>query len=179
MMILIIWFEVSHSLNWIAKLKLNIDGSEDNITPVVSGRISTGVRDLDTLLQDGLPKGCSVILTSPSYDEPDMLIQRFLQFAVTNRMTVVYVCVDPSKILDISKQYPSNIRILACNPRPDVLPEDLPNLKTVNGLNLSAINIGLIQLLEKSIGKDPGNSEKIILLELVAEVLLQHKLLYT
>lgn len=173
-------FEVSNPMALIMKLKPKKLNSDNNILPLDNEKISTGIPELDNLLLGGLQTSYSILLTSPSCDEHDFLIQRFLKNILNNRGTAVYVCVDPSKILKIAEQNPSNFFILACNPRPDVLPEDLPNLHRVKGLeNLSDINIGLIQLLENKINEDNQTINKVICLDLVSEVLLQHKLLNT
>lgn len=172
-------FEVSNPMDWIMKLKKN-NVSEKNMISFDNEKIATGVRGLDTLLLGGLQPNYSVLLTSPSCDEHDFLIQRFLKNIIRNGGIAIYVCVDPSKILDIAKQNPSKFFILACNPRPDILPDDLPNLNRVKGLeNLSDINIGLIQLLEKTLSDDNPTINRVICLELVSEVLLQHQLLNT
>lgn len=46
---------------------------------VLSGRVSTGYKDLDSLLLGGIPENYAIILTSPSCDEKDLLIKRFLE----------------------------------------------------------------------------------------------------
>ena len=172
-------FEVSTPMNWIMNLKKN-NNSENKIQSFDNKKIPTGVRDLDSLLLGGLHTGYSVLLTSPSCDEYDSIIQLFLKTILQNDGTAVYVCVDPSKIISIAEQNPSKLFILACNPRPDILPEDLPNLNRVKGLeNLSDINIGLIQLLEKILSDNNKKINKVIILDIVSEVLLQHKLLNT
>lgn len=173
-------FEVSNPMALIMKLKPKKLDSDSNTLSLENKKISTGFNDLDNLLLGGLQPNYSVLLTSPSCDEHDLIIQNFLTNILLNGGTAVYVCVDPSKILDIAEKNLSNLFILACNPRPDILPEDLPNLHRVKGLeNLSDINIGLIQLLENKINEDNQSMNKVICLELVSEVLLQHKLLNT
>ncbi len=46
---------------------------------VLPGRISTGYGELDNLLLGGIPENYAVILSSPSSDERDLLIKRFLE----------------------------------------------------------------------------------------------------
>ena len=54
---------------------------------VVPGRVSTGFADLDRLLFGGIPENYAVILTSPSIDERELLIKKFLDAGAKNGET--------------------------------------------------------------------------------------------
>lgn len=177
-------FEVANPLDWIMVLKKQRETIKEEVAKSVTAydaeRIGTGVKVLDGLLNGGIPSGYGVLLTSPSCDERDILIQRFLKRVAEDGGVAIYACVDPAKTLSLAKMYPSNIHVLACNPRTEVLPKDMPNLHSISGLeNLSDINIGLLKVLDSLTDKDVPKPERAVCMDMISEVLLQHKILNT
>ncbi|NIQ06064.1 MAG: hypothetical protein GWO20_10175, partial [Candidatus Korarchaeota archaeon] len=55
------------------------------------GRITTGSHDLDKLLYGGIPEKYAVILTSPSCDEKNTIIKRYLETGVEEKHITFYV----------------------------------------------------------------------------------------
>ena len=58
---------------------------------VLPGRVPTGSEELDALLFGGIPQNLAVALTSPSTDEREHLIKRFLEAGATAGETTFYI----------------------------------------------------------------------------------------
>jgi KaiC/GvpD/RAD55 family RecA-like ATPase len=144
-------------------------------------RVTTGFKDLDSLLFGGLPKNYAVALTSPSCDERDMLIKRFLEAGARNGQVTFYVTVDPGSAKSLAEEFQSNFYLFICSPRADTMIESietLPNVFKLKGVeNLTEISIALTKALgtlDASL-----NGPRRACLGIISDVLLQHHAVQT
>jgi KaiC/GvpD/RAD55 family RecA-like ATPase/opacity protein-like surface antigen len=114
----------------------------------LGGRVATGYLILDKLLYGGLPEKFSVVLTSPSCDERDALIESFLETGAKNGEPTFCVTANPSFGAAFTKQFPSNFYLFICNPQTDALKESSSNLVMLKGVeNLTNISIALTKVI--------------------------------
>jgi KaiC/GvpD/RAD55 family RecA-like ATPase len=139
----------------------------------VPGRVSTGFADLDKLLVGGIPVNYAVILTSPSNDESQILIRRYLDAGVKRGETVFYITEKPNNGKVLAEQYPSNFYLFICNLQADAAIQNLPNIFKLKGVeNLTEIDIALTKAFRTL--NASATSPKRICIEIVSDVLLQH-----
>jgi TolB-like protein/Tfp pilus assembly protein PilF len=147
----------------------------DRIPPVP---ISTGYADLDRLLFGGLPPNSAIALTSPACSERDLLVKCFLETGARNGEVTFYVTIDPSAVMFFAERFPSNFRILVCNPQADAIVRDLPDVLKLKGVeNLTDVSMALTSAIRKL---DPLlKTPRRICLGLISDVLLQHHAVQT
>ena len=142
------------------------------------GRISTGYKDLDNMLFGGIPENYAVILTSPSCDEKDLVIRRFLQAGAKKDQITFYVTAEVSEGKALAEQFQSNFYLFICNPQADTIIKNLPNVSKLKGVeNLTDISIALssaFRRLDASL-KRPRRA----CIDLISDVLLQHRAVQT
>jgi len=150
-----------------------------NVSEVVlSGRVATGCRDLDNLLYGGMPENYAVVLTSPSCDERDLLIRRFLETGVRNGQTTFYVTIEALGVRTLEESQ-SNFYLFICNPRADTIVESLPNVFKLKGVeNLTDIDIALVSAFRR-LDTSSKNDQRRACIEIVSDVLLQHRAVST
>mgnify|MGYP001151340919 CR=1 FL=1 len=143
--------------------------------PVPSGpSVSTGYTDLDAVLAGGLPEGYAVLLVSPSCDERDLLLRRVVESCVSSARPTFYVSGDLGRTRDLASQFQKDF--YAFCPHADRLAA--PNVYGLPRVeNLSDFNIVLSKTItDRGLEKAP---DKMLILDIVSEVLLQHKSLTT
>jgi tetratricopeptide (TPR) repeat protein/KaiC/GvpD/RAD55 family RecA-like ATPase len=140
--------------------------------------VSTGYKELDKLLFGGIPRNYAVILTSPSCDERDLLIKKFLETGATKGEVTFYVTIDPGEVKTLAEEFQSNFYLFICNPQADTIVKDLPNVFKLKGVeNLNDINMALTSAIRKL---DPSlKSPRRICIEIIPDVLLQHQAVQT
>jgi len=144
---------------------------------VLPGRITTGYDDLDGLLFGGIPENYTVILTSPSCDEKDLLVKRFLEAGVKRGETIFYITIEVRGIRELIGKNQSNFHLFVCNPRADTMVQDLPNVIKLKGVeNLTEIEIALISSFRKL---GPPSGPRRACIEIISDVLLQHHAITT
>ncbi len=140
--------------------------------------VSTGYEELDNLLQGGILERYAVILTSPSCDERDLLIERFLEAGLTEGQMTFHITIDASGVEALVESFPSNFHLFLCNPEADAMIKNLPNVTKVKGVeNLNNIDIALTSTLRK-MDKTPKKTRRACI-EIVSDVLLQHQAVTT
>jgi len=143
---------------------------------VLPEHVSTGYEDLDDLLFGGLPRNYAVILTSPSCDERDLMIKRFLEAGAKNGEVTFYVTIDPGEVKSLTDR--SNFYLVICNPQADRITKDMPNVFKLKGVeNLTDINIALTSAFRK-LNKSLKGSRRICV-EVISDILLQHHAVQT
>lgn len=139
-------------------------------------RITSGYGDLDDLLFGGIPRNYAVILTSPSCDERDLLIKRFLEKGAKNGEVTFYVAIDPGEVKSLTDK--SNFYLFICNPQADKIIKDMPNVFKMKGVeNLTDINITLTSAFRK-LDKSLRGSRRICV-DVISDILLQHHAVQT
>jgi KaiC/GvpD/RAD55 family RecA-like ATPase len=142
------------------------------------GRISTGYEDLDNLLLGGIPENYTVILASPSCDERDMLVKRFLEAGVRKGQPTFYITIEATGVRTLAEEHQSNFYVFVCNPRADLMTKSLPNIFKLKGVeNLTDLDIALAKALQTLDASSKGPRRACI--EIVSDVLLQHRAVTT
>ena len=145
---------------------------------VFPGRISTGYEDLDNLLFGGIPENYSVLMTSPSNDERELIIKKFLVAGVEAGQITFHIAVEPGNGKILAEKFQSNFYLFVCNPRADLMISSLPNVFKLSGVeNLSEISIALaksFRLLDAS-----QSNPRRACIEIISDVLLQQHAVIT
>jgi tetratricopeptide (TPR) repeat protein len=113
-------------------------------------RVSTGYGDLDRLLYGGIPPNYTVVLTSPSCDERDLLVKSFLKTGAKKGEVTFYVSINPGSAKTLADEYQSSFWLFVCNPQADAIVKDAPNVVKLKGVeNLTDISIALTSAVRK------------------------------
>jgi KaiC/GvpD/RAD55 family RecA-like ATPase len=140
---------------------------------VLPFRVSTGYEDLDKVLFGGIPEDYAIILTSPSCDEKELLVKRFLE-AGARKGEITFCLSTLDDIKSLAEGFPSNFYLFVCNPRVGTI-ESLPNVCRLKGVeNLNEINIALTKAFQ-GLKKGPKRAY----LGIISDVLLQHHAIQT
>jgi len=145
---------------------------------VLSGRISSGFEELDDLLGGGIPENYAVVLVSPSSDERGLLIRRFIEVGAEASAVTFYMTAEARNGKVLAEKYPSNFYLFICNPRSDVIVQNLPNVVKLKGVeNLTEIDIAVTKAFRTLSPAAIGPKRACI--EIVSDVLLQHHAVIT
>jgi len=140
---------------------------------VLPGRISTGYKELDNMLFGGIPENYAVILTSPSCDEKDLLIRKFLEAGAKEGRITFYLTTEASGVRALTEEFQSNFSIFICNPQADKIIRSSPNVFKLKGVeNLTDISIALSSAFRRVDTSITGPKRACI--EIISDVLLQH-----
>ncbi|MDH5780469.1 MAG: tetratricopeptide repeat protein [Candidatus Bathyarchaeota archaeon] len=152
--------------------------SEPVAEVVLPEHIATGFADLDDLLFGGMPRNYAVILTSPSCNERDMLISRFLETGAKKGQITFHVIAKASETKALAEKFQSTFYVFICNPQADKIIKSLPNVFKLKGVeNLNDINIALSSAFRRL-----DNSLEVprrACIEIISDVLLQHHTVQT
>ena len=145
---------------------------------VLPGRIPTGHKDLDNMLFGGIPENYAVLLTSPSCDEKDLLIKKFLETGAKKGQTTFYVTIETGGLKNLAEESQSNFYLFICNPQADTIIKSSPNVFKLKGVeNLTDISIALSSAFRKV---DPSlEGPRIACMAIISDVLLQHQAVQT
>jgi len=145
---------------------------------VLPGRISTGHKELDSMLFGGIPENYAVILTSPSCDEKDLLVRRFLETGAKKGQITFYVTAEAGGVRTLLEDSESNFHLFICNPQADNIIKDLPNVTKVKGVeNLTDISIALSSAFRRLDASLTGPKRACV--EVISDILLQHHAIQT
>jgi KaiC/GvpD/RAD55 family RecA-like ATPase len=145
---------------------------------VLPGRITTGYEDLDNLMFGGIPENYAIALTSPSCDERELIIKKFLEAGMKEGQIIFYITVEPGKARALAEEFQSSFYLFVCNPRADVMVKSLPNVFKLKGVeSLTDIDIALTKSFRmlNALRSDPKRA----CIEIVSDVLLQHHAVIT
>ncbi len=145
-----------------------------NVSKVVlPGRVATGCEVIDDALFGGIPQTYAVILTSPSFDERDMLVRRFLETGARKGEIVFYITTNASGVRTLAEEFQSNLYLFLCNPQADQIVKNFPILFKLKGVeNLTEISIALTSAFRRIDSESTVSRRACI--EIVSDVLLQH-----
>ena len=145
---------------------------------ILPGRVSTGFQDLDNLLLGGIPQNFTVVLSSLSCDERDLLIRRYLEAGTKNNEVTFYITIDAAGVQNLAEEFQANFYVFVCNPKLDEAFENLPNVFKLGGVeNLTEINISLESAFRKLRKSDDRSRRACV--EILSDVLLQHHAVQT
>ncbi len=180
-------FERMGAKKWIEKTKqkLNLTGitpetslSRPMPTQVLPTNIKLGYEDLDRLLPGGIPATYSIVLTSPSCDERDMLVKSFLETGAREEEATFHIVARPSGTNKLAETHKSNFYLFMCNPEANAIVESLPNVFKLKGIeNLNDLNIALASAFRK-LPQHPLKPRRACI-EILSDVLLQHHTVQT
>jgi KaiC/GvpD/RAD55 family RecA-like ATPase len=140
---------------------------------VLPGRVTTGTLELDKILLGGLPEGYAVALVSPAFEERQKLIESFIEAGLKNSQATFYLTAEPGNAKALAEEYPSNMFLFVCNPKADLMVQDLPNVFKLRGVeNLTNIDIAVAKASRQVNVSNPKPKRACI--EFVSDVLLQH-----
>jgi KaiC/GvpD/RAD55 family RecA-like ATPase len=145
---------------------------------ILPGRITTGYEDLDNLLFGGIPENYAVIMISPSSDERELIIKKFLEAGAKAGQITFDIAVEPGNGMALAEEFQSNFYLFVCNPRADGVIKSLPNvfkLKEVG--SLTDIDIALTKSWRMLDASRSGPRRACI--EIISDVLLQHHAMTT
>jgi tetratricopeptide (TPR) repeat protein/KaiC/GvpD/RAD55 family RecA-like ATPase len=148
------------------------------LRPKTAEPVSTGNADLDKMLYGGIASNSSIVLTSLSCSERDLLVRSFLETGAKRGEATFFVTIDPSLAKTIAEEFQSDFYLFVCNPEADAIIKDLPNVIKLKGVeNLTDISIALTSAIRK-LGSSLKNPRRICI-GLISDVLLQHHALET
>ena len=141
---------------------------------VLPGRVPTGCADLDNLLFGGIPETYAVVLSSPSSNEREQLIRRFLEVGVKKGQTTFYVTSEVGNVADLIEDYQSSFFVFVCNPRADLMIRNLPNVIKLKGVeSLTELDIALLKSFRSLDQAQKGPRR--LCITILSDVLLQHR----
>jgi hypothetical protein len=145
---------------------------------VLPGRMSTGYEDLDSVLLGGIPENYAVVLASPSCDEREQLVKKFLETGARSGQTTYYITAETGDIASLTEEFQSNFYLFLCNPRADVMIKTLPNVYKLKGVeNLTEIEIAVMKSFRSLDPSRTGPQRACI--TILSDILLQHNVLIT
>ncbi len=148
------------------------------IEAALPGRIATGYGDLDNLLLGGIPENYAVVLASPSCDERDLLIRKFLEAGIKDGQLTFYVTIEATMIKDLAEKFQSNFYVFVCNPKADTMLKSQPNVYKLKGTeNLTDISIALSSAFRQLDANQKTKRRACV--EIISDVLLQHRAVVT
>jgi KaiC/GvpD/RAD55 family RecA-like ATPase len=176
-------FEIKPKIIWVDKAghetSYELEPKIVNVLEtVLPGRIATGYVDLDSLLFGGIPEKYAVVMASPSSDERELLVKKFLESGAKAGQITFYVAVEPGNGRALAEEFQSNFYLFICNPRADVMIPSLPNVFKLKGVeSLTDIDIALTKSFRML---DPSQSgPRRACIEIISDVLLQHHAVIT
>jgi len=150
--------------------------NQESLDPTTekSQLIASGYAALDSSLGGGFPVGYAIIIVSPPFDERDLLIEKTISTSLSNGYAVFFVSRDISRTRSLTDKYQKNI--YAFNPQADKILGSDKVLKIPGFQNLNDVNISLSKAMEPLIA---NKVKKILILDLLSDILLEHKALTT
>ena len=137
--------------------------------------IPLGYPELDTVLAGGIPVKFAVLLSSPPCDERDLLLRKIVESTLAMDGEVFFLSRELGKMQDFATRYRKNFYILS--PQADKIVPQTPNLfKTQTIQNLYDLNISFAKAFA---GLPKNNSVKLIIIDFLSDILLEHRALTT
>ena len=139
---------------------------------VLPGRITTGFAELDALLLGGIPENYAILLASPSCDERELLVKKFLEAGAKAGQTIFHLTAEAAST-KLAEEFKSNFYLFICNPRADTIVQNLPNVFKLKGVeNLTEIDIAVTKAFRTL--NPAATGPKRACIEIVSDALLQH-----
>jgi len=129
-------------------------------------RVSTGYKPLDEALHGGYPAGYAILFSSPSCDERDLLLRRFLGVGAGRGLTI-YLTKTFERVADLAAAHRDSFHVVVCNDSERV-PEMRNVLQVPRCDDLCSMNIAVSKVLRRA--RD-GQPRKFVV-DLISDVLL-------
>lgn len=140
-------------------------------------RVSTGYPPLDRALHGGYPDGYAILLSSPSCDERDLLLRRFLESEAENGPTI-YLTKDFSRVADLATAYRDSFYVVVCHGS-DRAPGVENVVQTPASDDLCSINIAVSSILRKAEPHLFDRRPRKLVIDLISDVLLSRRAVTT
>jgi archaellum biogenesis ATPase FlaH len=137
--------------------------------------ISVGYPELDTILAGGLPVGFAVLIVSPPCDERDLLFRKIIESILSMDGLIFFLSRELGKTQDFAARYRKGFYVLS--PQADKIigqPGNIVKIQSVQ--NLYDLNISFTKAVETM---PKTSSVKLIIIDLLSDILLEHKALTT
>jgi len=136
---------------------------------LLEDRVSTGTKELDSLLLGGIPEGYAVVLTGSPSDERAFLIKNFLEGIKENQITF-HITTEADGLEHLLEK--PNFYLFLCNPKPKTQVPDLPNVyKLRSKTDLTNLSISLA----KAYRNIDQSIKKRACVEIVSDVLISYQ----
>jgi len=136
---------------------------------VLTDRVSTGTKELDSLLLGGIPEEYAIVLTGAPSDEREILIKNFLEAGTKEGQTSFYVTTEATGLKNLLKK--SGFYLFLCNPKLKIEVPDLPKVYKLRGkTDLNNLNIALM----KAYRNVKASSQKRVCIGIVSDVLVDY-----
>jgi hypothetical protein len=93
--------------------------------------VSTGTKEVDSLLLRGIPNEYAVALTGPPSDERERIIRNFLEVGTKKQQVTFFVTSVAEGLEDLLEK--PNFNLFLCDSKPKVAKLDLPNVYKLGG----------------------------------------------
>ncbi len=138
---------------------------------VLADRVSTGTKELDSLLLGGIPEEYAVALTGSPSDEREMIVKNFVKAGIKEEQITFYVTSEAEGLENLIDR--PNFYLFLCNPKPKVSVPELPSVhKLGSKTDLTNLSIALSKAYRKL---DPASKRKRVCVETVSDVLIKYK----
>ncbi|MGD9130559.1 MAG: ATPase domain-containing protein [Candidatus Bathyarchaeota archaeon] len=139
---------------------------------VLSDRVATGTKELDSLLLGGIPKEYAVALTGPPSDEREKIIKNFLKAGTKKQQITFYVTSEAVNLENLLEQ--PNFYLFLCNPKPKIKVPDLSNVhKLRSKTDLTNLSIALSKAC-RNLEQNLRNPKRFCV-EIVSDVLITYE----
>jgi KaiC/GvpD/RAD55 family RecA-like ATPase len=127
------------------------------------------------VLAGGLPVGFAILLVSPPCDERDLLFGKIIESSLSMGSPIFFLSRDLSRTQDFASRYQKDFYVFS--PQADKITATGGNVFKIQTLqDLSDLNISFTKAVE-ALPKTGGG--KLIIIDLLSDVLLEHKALTT
>ena len=140
-------------------------------------RVSTGYGPLDEALQGGYPEGYAILLSSPSCDERDLLLRRFLECDV-DRCLTIYLTKDFGRVADLAATHRESFFVAVCHGSEPA--SDMENVVRAKGCDdLCSINIAVSSIRRRAEHQLFDRRPRKLVIDLISDVLLSRRVVIT
>ncbi len=140
---------------------------------ILADRVSTGTKELDSILLGGIPEGYAVVLTGSPSDERETLIKNFVQAGVEVDQITFYIALETVGFERQLEKHPTTFSLFLCNAKPKGRIPDLPNIHQLGGpTDLTNLSIAFSKAYRKLDQKIKG--PKRVCIEIVSDVLVDY-----
>jgi len=140
-------------------------------------RVSTGYGSLDEVLRGGYPDSYAFLLSSPSCNERDLLLRRFLESDAEGGLTICLTR-DLGKVADLAVAYPDSFYAVVCH-----VPELVSGMRNVFQIpwydDLFSVNIAVSSILPRAGPHLSGRWPRKLVIDLISDVLLSRRAVTT
>lgn len=140
-------------------------------------RVPTGYSPLDEALHGGYPEGYAILLSSPSCDERDLLLRRFLECEADSGLTICLTR-DLGRIADLAAAHRDSFYVVFCQDSKRAL--EMRNLVQTAGCDdLCSMNIAVSSILRRVEPRLLGRRPRKLVIDLISDVLLSRRAVIT